>query len=76
MNHLDIAPRYASILMGMSNGIGTIAGMMCPIVTESLTTHRVSLIFAKSQPKEYIRRSHSQSDLSIGTKYRSDCYRL
>ena len=26
VNHLDIAPRYASILMGISNGVGTIAG--------------------------------------------------
>ena len=41
VNHLDIAPRYASILMGMSNGIGTLAGMICPIVTEQLTKHRV-----------------------------------
>jgi len=23
VNHLDIAPRYAAILMGFSNGIGT-----------------------------------------------------
>ena len=42
MNHLDIAPRYASILMGMSNGIGTLAGMFCPIVTEMLTSGGVS----------------------------------
>lgn len=42
VNHLDIAPRYASILMGMSNGVGTIAGMTCPIVTEMLTKHGVS----------------------------------
>ena len=27
VNHLDIAPRYASILMGISNGVGTIAGV-------------------------------------------------
>jgi ACS family sodium-dependent inorganic phosphate cotransporter-like MFS transporter 6/7/8 len=40
VNHLDIAPRYASILMGMSNGVGTLAGMFCPIVTEMLTRHR------------------------------------
>nr|AWJ68268.1 putative vesicular glutamate transporter [Hirudo verbana] len=40
VNHLDIAPRYASILMGMSNGVGTLAGMFCPIVTEMLTKHR------------------------------------
>ncbi|KAH3890380.1 hypothetical protein DPMN_014460 [Dreissena polymorpha] len=39
VNHLDIAPRYASLLMGFSNGFGTIAGMLCPIVTESLTRH-------------------------------------
>ena len=42
VNHLDIAPRYASILMGMSNGVGTLAGMFCPIVTEQLTKHKVS----------------------------------
>jgi ACS family sodium-dependent inorganic phosphate cotransporter-like MFS transporter 6/7/8 len=37
VNHLDIAPRYAAILMGFSNGIGTLAGLTCPIVTEFLT---------------------------------------
>lgn len=42
VNHLDIAPRYASILMGMSNGVGTLAGMICPIVTELITKHKVS----------------------------------
>lgn len=44
VNHLDIAPRYASILMGMSNGFGTLSGMICPIVVESLTLHEVSKI--------------------------------
>ncbi|KRZ05455.1 Vesicular glutamate transporter 3 [Trichinella zimbabwensis] len=39
VNHLDIAPRYASILMGMSNGLGTFSGMICPIVTEKLTKY-------------------------------------
>ncbi|XP_052129836.1 vesicular glutamate transporter 1 isoform X1 [Frankliniella occidentalis] len=42
VNHLDIAPRYASILMGMSNGIGTIAGLICPIVIDNLTSDRKS----------------------------------
>ncbi|CAD5215674.1 unnamed protein product [Bursaphelenchus okinawaensis] len=37
VNHLDIAPRYAAILMGFSNGIGTLAGLACPFVTETLT---------------------------------------
>ncbi|XP_022672843.1 vesicular glutamate transporter 1-like [Varroa destructor] len=40
VNHLDIAPRYASILMGLSNGVGTIAGMMCPIVVEWITDRK------------------------------------
>ncbi|XP_075974440.1 vesicular glutamate transporter [Anticarsia gemmatalis] len=37
VNHLDIAPRYASILMGLSNGIGTIAGFVVPIVIDNMT---------------------------------------
>ena len=45
VNHLDIAPRYASILMGMSNGVGTIAGMICPIATEMLTKNRVCAVY-------------------------------
>ncbi|XP_039284455.1 vesicular glutamate transporter 1-like [Nilaparvata lugens] len=37
VNHLDIAPRYASILMGMSNGVGTIAGLFLPIAIDNIT---------------------------------------
>lgn len=44
VNHLDIAPKYASILMGMSNGIGTIAGCICPLAVHAITEkNRVSL---------------------------------
>lgn len=39
VNHLDIAPRYASILMGISNGFGTLSGMICPIIVEEFTKH-------------------------------------
>lgn len=42
VNHLDIAPRYASILMGMSNGIGTIAGLICPIAIDHITRGQVN----------------------------------
>ena len=41
VNHLDIAPRYASILMGISNGVGTLAGMLCPVTVEFLTKQGV-----------------------------------
>ncbi|KAI5642705.1 major facilitator superfamily domain-containing protein [Phthorimaea operculella] len=40
VNHLDIAPRYASILMGLSNGIGTIAGFIVPIVIDYMTQEK------------------------------------
>ncbi len=43
VNHLDIAPRYASILMGISNGFGTLAGMLCPIVVNLMTKEKVNL---------------------------------
>lgn len=44
VNHLDIAPRYASILMGLSNGIGTIAGFIVPIVIDYITQEKVRLL--------------------------------
>ncbi|KAL1509037.1 hypothetical protein ABEB36_003842 [Hypothenemus hampei] len=40
VNHLDIAPKYASILMGLSNGIGTIAGAIVPAVKEFLVPNQ------------------------------------
>lgn len=45
VNHLDIAPRYASILMGLSNGIGTVAGLICPIAIDHITQDKVIYIF-------------------------------
>ncbi|KAJ8931307.1 hypothetical protein NQ314_015809, partial [Rhamnusium bicolor] len=43
VNHLDIAPRYASILMGISNGIGTIAGCICPYVVHQIVKERLQV---------------------------------
>lgn len=41
VNHLDIAPRYASILMGISNGVGTLSGMVCPMIVGTMTKNKV-----------------------------------
>ena len=38
VNHLDIAPRFASILMGISNSAGTISGMIGPYVVGDITS--------------------------------------
>uniref|UniRef100_A0A8D3CKZ1 Solute carrier family 17 member 8 n=1 Tax=Scophthalmus maximus TaxID=52904 RepID=A0A8D3CKZ1_SCOMX len=43
VNHLDIAPRYASILMGISNGVGTLSGMVCPLIVGALTKNKTRL---------------------------------
>lgn len=47
VNHLDIAPRYASILMGLSNGIGTIAGAIIPVAKNLIVVHgvRIQIIY-------------------------------
>src|SRR4029434_9082462 len=45
VNHLDIAPRYASILMGISNGVGTLSGMVYPIIVGALTKNKVQLFY-------------------------------
>ncbi|XP_034965498.2 sialin isoform X2 [Zootoca vivipara] len=37
INHLDIAPSYAGILLGITNSFGTIPGMVGPVVAKELT---------------------------------------
>ena len=41
VNHLDIAPRYASLLLGISNCFATIPGIVSPLVVGFVTTHEV-----------------------------------
>ena len=41
VNHLDIAPRYAGVLMGITNTAGTIPGMIGPYVVGYLTNNEV-----------------------------------
>ncbi|XP_070274334.1 sialin isoform X3 [Myotis yumanensis] len=37
INHLDIAPSYAGILLGITNSFATIPGMIGPVIAKSLT---------------------------------------
>ncbi|XP_068597826.1 sialin-like [Brachionichthys hirsutus] len=39
INHLDIAPSYAGILLAITNTFGTIPGMVGPVIARSLTKH-------------------------------------
>lgn len=42
VNHLDLAPQYASILMGISNTFATIPGIVSPSLTGILVQNGVS----------------------------------
>ena len=44
VNHLDIAPRYASLLLGITNCFATIPGILSPLVVGFVTTNEVSLL--------------------------------
>lgn len=49
VNHLDIAPQHASVLMGISNTFGTIPGIVSPLLTGYLvveqTTEEWKIVF-------------------------------
>ncbi|KAL1138561.1 hypothetical protein AAG570_008624, partial [Ranatra chinensis] len=40
VNHLDIAPQYASILMGISNTVATLPGILSPLLTGHIVQNR------------------------------------
>ena len=42
-NHLDIAPRYAGVLMGLTNGVATISGIVGPYVAKAIAV-KVDLV--------------------------------
>ena len=45
VNHLDIAPKYASLLMGLSNTFATIPGIISPGLTGIIVQDKVSNYF-------------------------------
>ncbi|XP_013392278.1 vesicular glutamate transporter 3 [Lingula anatina] len=42
VNHLDIAPQYASILMGVSNTFATLPGIISPGLTGAIVQHKLA----------------------------------
>ena len=41
VNHLDIAPPFAGILMGISNAVATLPGIISPLLTGVIVQHQV-----------------------------------
>lgn len=62
MNHLDIAPRYASILMGISNGVGTLSGMVCPLIVGAMTKNKVHIHHPNNRERGSITESFTGYD--------------
>lgn len=56
VNHLDIAPQYASILMGISNTFGTIPGIVSPLLTGFIVTTPVRSL--TQEPIKYTELFH------------------
>lgn len=44
VNHLDIAPQHASVLMGISNTFATVPGIVSPTLTGYIVQNKVSRI--------------------------------
>ncbi|XP_076438651.1 sialin-like [Babylonia areolata] len=42
VNHLDVAPQFASILMGLSNTFATLPGIVSPLLTGAVVTDQTS----------------------------------
>lgn len=43
INHLDIAPRFSGVLMGISNSVATLPGFIGPIVAKAIV-HEVKWV--------------------------------
>ncbi|XP_071142339.1 sialin-like [Mytilus edulis] len=43
VNHLDIAPQYASVTMGISNTFATIPGIISPLLTGAIVTQKTDV---------------------------------
>ena len=41
INHLDIAPAFASVLLGVTNTAGTMSGIISPTLTGFIVQHHV-----------------------------------
>lgn len=51
VNHIDLSPRYAGILSGISNGIGQIIAIFAPILVHFIVTDEVRIIVYEYKTK-------------------------
>ena len=53
INHLDIAPPFAGILMGLSNTVATLPGIISPLLTGVIVQHHVCIMKKKKKKAEH-----------------------
>lgn len=54
INHLDITPRFAGILMSFTNCTANLAGLLAPIAAGNLIEGNVSLKFIQCIQSDFI----------------------
>ncbi|PAV56648.1 hypothetical protein WR25_08075 isoform A [Diploscapter pachys] len=55
VNHLDLAPQYSGHLMGFSNTVATLPGMVCPVIVGWIVQTGVGNIMRESGSHNYCR---------------------
>lgn len=55
VNHLDISPRFAGILMSFTNCLANFAGLLAPMAAGYITDKRVSLMLIIVYPLHNLR---------------------
>ena len=58
VNMLDIAPRYACIIMGLTNTVGTITGFLSPMMVGFITVNKVSDLYSTDRPTVFFDLRH------------------
>jgi len=59
INHMDLAPNYAGILMGLSNGFASSGGLGAPLIVAFIVNDMVSSITFRASKKCGSRKSTS-----------------
>ncbi|KAF4795897.1 hypothetical protein TURU_088570 [Turdus rufiventris] len=72
INHLDIAPSYAGILLGITNSFATIPGMVGPVIAKNLTHNSKKDVHVIAVEGEPTARAMPRVKTGAGSRWESD----
>ena len=67
INHLDIAPRFSGVLMGMSNCVATLPGFLGPVVAKAITNRVSHNIYWEKRKREKKRQKKQKKCFRPGS---------